>query len=318
VPAGLPVLGLPGLDLADLGAVLPTALSMLVVILAQSAATARAYAARFGQSADTDADLVGLAGANLAAAVSGAFVVNGSPTKTQIAAGAGGRSQLMSLVAAALALLVVLLLAPALAGLPLAALATVVLLIGVELVDVPGMRAIWRVRRVEFAVAVLTALAVVVLGVQTGILAAVAASIVDHLRHSYAPLSGVLAKGERGHWRSLPVRAGARTVEGLVVYRFGSGLYFANAARLVADLELLTGSGTRVRWLCLDAAAIGDIDYSAGSVLRHVQAQLAASDVRLVLSNVIDPVRAQLDRYGITATCYETSGEVLEAFLATP
>jgi SulP family sulfate permease len=126
----------------------------------------------------------------------------------------------------------------------------------------------------------------------------------------------VLAKGERGHWRSLPVRAGARTVEGLIVYRFGSGLYFANAARLVADLELLTGSGSPVRWLCLDAAAIGDIDYTAGAVLQRVRTQLEASDVRLVLSNVIAPVRAQLDRYGITATYYDTSGEVLEAYLA--
>jgi sulfate permease, SulP family len=320
VPAGLPAPALPGLGLTDLRAVLPTALSMLVVILAQSAATARAYAARDGEEADTDADLDGLAGANLAAAVTGAFVVNGSPTKTQIAAGAGGRSQLAPLVAAALALVVVLFVTPVLSGLPLAALAAVVLLIGVELVDVAGMRAIWAVRRAEFGVAVLTALAVVAVGVQTGIMVAVAASIVDHLRHSYNPLSSVLVKGERNHWRSLPVVPGARTVDGLLVYRFGSGLYFANAARLVADITLLLSAGGEVRWLCLDAAAIGDIDYSAGSVLQRVQIRLTGAGIRLVLSNVVPPVRAQLDRYGITAAIgpdayFDTSGEVLEAYL---
>jgi high affinity sulfate transporter 1 len=319
VPGGLPAPTLPGLDMADVRALLPIAVSMVVVILAQSAATARAYAARYDEQVDTDTDLVALAGANLGAALTGTFVVNGSPTKTQMVDGAGGRSQLAQLVAAAVVLVVVVGFTGPLAGLPLAALAAVVLLIGVELIDVAGLRKIYAVRRAEFVVAVVTALAVVLLGVQTGIVVAVVASIVDHLRHSYSPRSSVLAKSPSGHWRSLPVSPEARTSDGLVIYRFGSGLYFANASRLVDDVMELVGGGP-VEWFCLDGAAVGDIDYSAGSVLLRANELLHARGIRMVVSNMIDPVRTQLDRYGVTAAlgqdaCFDTAGEVLDRFL---
>jgi SulP family sulfate permease len=321
VPAGLPRVSMPALAPADLAAVLPVAASMFVVILAQSAATSRAYAAQFDEQVDTDDDLVALGGANLAAAVTGTFVVNGSPTKTQVVVGAGGRSQLAQLVSVVIVLVVCLVATGFLGGLPLAALAAVVFLIGVDLVDVAGMRRILAVRRSEFVVAVLTALAVVLLGVQDGIVVAVVASIIDHLRHSYAPRSSVLAKSAEGHWHSMPVTPGARTVDGLLVYRFGSGLYFANVARLVADLLTLSGSGSPVRWLCMDAAAIGDIDYTAATVLMQVVRREQKAGARVVLSNVIKPVRNELNRYGIADLIgpdgfYDTSGEVLAEYEA--
>jgi sulfate permease, SulP family len=321
VPHGLPRLGAPSFAVHDLTTLLPTAVSMFVVILAQSAATSRAYAAKYEEDVDENADLVGLGGANIAAAVTGTFVVNGSPTKTEIVDGSGGRSQLAPLTAGAVVLVVLLLLTGPLAYLPLPALATVVFLIGVELVDVAGMRRIYRLRRGEFVVASLTAAAVVFVGVEQGIVLAIAASIVDHLRHSYEPRSSVLVKSPAGHWQSLPVAPGARTAEGLVVYRFGTSLYFANASRLAADLATLTRQGGPLSWLCLDGAAIGDVDYTAAAVLTRVHQELRGRGIRLVLSSVIGPVRHQLDRYGITAAvgadaCFDTAGEAFEDFRA--
>jgi sulfate permease, SulP family len=319
VPGGLPDLTLPSFAWQDVSLVLPIAVSMSVVILAQSTATSRAYASKHDEVVDEDADLAALGGANLAAAFTGAFVVNGSPTKTQIADGAGGRSQLTSLVAAAVVALVLVFVAGPLAHLPLAALAAVVFVIGAELIDVAGMRRIHRQRRGEFVVALLTAAAVVFLGVEQGIVLAIVVSIIDHLRHSYEPRSSVLSKSSAGHWRSLPVSPGLRTVDGLVVYRFGSSLYFANASKLAEDVTDLARVGTPLTWLCLDAAAIGDVDYTAAVVLTRVRRQLESQGIRLVLSNLIEPVRRQLDRYGITAvigaeSCFDTAGEALEAF----
>jgi SulP family sulfate permease len=319
VPSGLPGLVLPALAPADLAAAFPVAASMVVVILAQSAATSRAYAARFDEQVDTDADLLALGGANLAAAVTGTFVVNGSPTKTQMVVGAGGRSQIAQLAAVVVVGVVCAAATDLLGGLPLAALAAVVFLIGVDLVDVAGMRRILAVRRPEFVVAVLTALAVVVLGVEEGIVVAVVVSIIDHLRHSYAPRSSVLVKSPAGHWRSLPVAPGSRTADGLLVYRFGSGLYFANVSRLVADLMTIGAEGPPLRWLCLDAAAVGDVDYTAAAVLTQLVQREQRAGVRVVLSNVVDAVRVELDRYGITAlvgvdAIFDTSGEVLAAY----
>jgi high affinity sulfate transporter 1 len=323
VPSGVPHLTAPSFAVHDLTKLLSVSLSMFVVILAQSAATSRAYAARYEESVDEDADLVGLGAANLSAAFTGTFVVNGSPTKTQIADGAGGRSQLAQVCTAVVVLLVLLLLTGPLAYLPLPALAAVVFMIGVDLVDVAGLRRVYRVRRLEFAVACITAASVVFIGVEQGIAIAVVVSVIDHLRHSYAPHSSLLVKSPAGHWLSLPPTRGGRTVDGLIVYRFGSSLYFANASRLIADILELIGDGPPPVWLCLDAAAIGDVDYTAAAVITLVYNRLKTQGSRFVLSGLIEDVRRQLDRYGITEkigsdACFETAGEALEAFLALP
>jgi sulfate permease, SulP family len=321
VPRGLPSLGPPALGWHDAAALLGAAASMFVVILAQSAATSRAYAMKYEEAFSENTDLVGLGAANTVAAFSGTFVVNGSPTKAQMVDSAGGRSQLAQLTTAAVVLIVLLLLTGPLAYLPDAALAAVVFLIAVGLVDVNGMRRIAAVRKHEFAVALLTAAAVVALGVEYGIALAVAASVVDHLRHSYSPLNSVLVKSPAGHWRPCPVAPGARTEEGLVVYRFGTSLYYANAAKLPDDLTALAGQGSPLRWLVLDCTAIGDIDYTASAVLTRVVERVHQRHVRMVVSGVLGPVRQQLDRYGISKALgpdayYDTPGEALEAFHA--
>ena len=300
VPRGLPPLGLPALSLHDATGLLGAAASMFVVILAQSAATSRVYAAKHGETFSPQSDLLGLGAANVAAAFSGTFVVNGSPTQTQVADSAGARGQLAQLTTSAVVVLV-LLFATGLAYLPVAALAAVVFLIGVQLIDVSGMRRILSVRRNEFIIALLTAAAVVFLGVQEGIVLAVVASIIDHLRHTYHPRNSVLVKSPAGHWHATPVRPGARTEKRLAVYRFSTDLYYANAARLQEDVTVLTGHGEPLLWLVLDGAAIGDVHYTAALVLTEVIEELRERHIRFVVTSIIGPVRRQLDRYGISA-----------------
>ena len=324
LPHALPHFSLPALGLHDAEALLGIALSMFVVILAQSAATARAYAVKHRETLDENTDLVGLAAANIAAAFSGTFVVNGSPTKTEIVDSAGGRSQLAQLVTSAVVLVTALLLTGLLADLPIAALAAVVFLIGAGLVDVAGLRRLLAARPSAFVVALVTAVAVVVLGVQDGIILAIVASVIDHLRHSYHPLNTVLVKSAAGHWEAVPVTPEARTEPGLVIYRFGTTLYYANASRLMADITALArpaGPGGPLRWLVLDGVAIGDVDYTAGLVLSQVIEELHDKHVFIAISSLLDPVRRQLDRYGIRGTdgpdaYYQTPGEALEAYHA--
>ena len=323
VPPGLPPLGSPAVGLHDAGRLLGPAASMFVVILAQSAATARAYAAKAGRTFNADADLAGLGAANIAAAFSGTFVVNGSPTQTQVIVRAGGRSQLAPLTASVVVLFVLVFATGPLAYLPVAALAAVVVLIAAGLVDVRGMRRILSVRPAEFAIALLTAVAVVVLGVQNGIVLAVTASIIDHVRHTYHPTNSVLVKSPAGHWQTMPVQPCARTEEGFVVYRFGTSLYYANASRLHEDVTALAGPECRLRWMVLDGAAINDIDYTAASVLSQIVEELHKRHIRFVITSLTGPVRQALDRYGISEAIgagayYDTPGAALEAFHAAP
>src|SRR6266567_694644 len=322
VPRGLPDLTLPAFGWHNSAVLTGTAASMFVVILAQSAATSRAYAAKYEEEVSEATDLVGLGAANAAAAFTGTFVVNGSPTKAQIVDSAGGRSQLSQLTAFTVVLIVLVLLTGPLAYLPDAALAAVVFVIAIELVDVKGMRRILALRKHEFAVALLTTAAVLVLGVEYGIVLAIIASVVDHLRHSYSPLNSVLVKSPEGHWQPVPVGPGARTEEGLVVYRFGTSLYYANASRLVEDVAALVGHGGPLRWMVIDCAAIGDVDYTASAVLVKVVEHTHQHHVHLVLSCVLGPVRQQLDRYGISKALghdayFDTPGQALEAFHST-
>ena len=319
VPRGLPAFGLPAFGLHDTLALLGTSASIFLVILAQSAATARAYAAKYDEPFSTDTDLIGLGAGNIAAAFTGTFVVNGSPTKTQIVDDAGGRSQVASLTTSALVIVVLLVATGPLSYLPTPALAAVVFLIGAELVDIRGMRRVLRVRRPEFVVAVVTAAAVVGLSISGGIVVAAVASIIDHLRHSYHPRNSVLVKSATGHWQTMPVARGARTEPGLVIYRFGTSLYFANASRLVEDLIAITAQGAPLRWFVFDGAALGDVDYTASLVLSRTIAQLHQRHIQFVVTSLMTPVRQQLEHYGISGAAgpdayFDTAGEALEAF----
>ena len=204
VPSGLPNFGVPkGITWADVGSLAPTAISILILILAQSAATSRAYAAKYNEPFNENTDLVGLGVASIGAAFSGTFVVNGSPTKTQMVDGAGGRSQLAQIITGAITVIVLLFLTKPLAYLPNAVLASVVFLVGVELIAITGMRKIARLRPDEFVVAIATTLTVVLVGVEQGIVLAILASVIDHVRRSYKPNNGVLTPavaGDRSHF----------------------------------------------------------------------------------------------------------------------
>ncbi|HYN66488.1 MAG TPA: SulP family inorganic anion transporter [Ornithinibacter sp.] len=325
VPSGLPAFGFPSVTWSQFASLVGTAGAIFIVVLAQSAATSRAYAAKYEEPFDENVDLVGLGLANASAGLSGTFVVNGSPTKTQMVDGAGGRSQVASLTTAAIVLIVLLFLTKPLQYMPTAVLASVVFLIGIELVDISGLRRIFRMRRDEFVIAALTGLLVVVVGVEQAIIVAIVVSVIDHLRRSYAPKDAVLLAAPGGHFRSLPVAHGGQLVPGLVVYRFTSGLYYANANRFNEEvLGLVDGADPAgsVRTVVLEASAVVDVDYSGGLTLMQVVSELHDRGARFVVVQASEDVRAELDRFGVTEAIgadayFETVGDAVEAHAAT-
>jgi len=303
VPGGLPEIGFPAVPLPDIPLLLNLAAACFVIILAQSSTTARAYSWRLSDRVDENVDLVGLGVANLAAGLSGTFVVNGSPTKTEMVYSAGGRTQLAQITTVAVLLAVLLFITRPLAYLPGAVLSTVVFLIGLRLVDVHGMTSLRMRRPVEFAVALVTAATVIFIGVGQGIAIAVAASIITHLRHSYRPQNTLLVPTHDGAIRPVPLAEGQQALEGLIIYRFGADLYFANEKRFIEDiLSLARDADPPIRWFCISASNIGDIDYSGSEALKRVQGELAKGGIVLVLSDVTEPVLSKLRRDRIVET----------------
>ncbi|MEN6309441.1 MAG: SulP family inorganic anion transporter [Anaerohalosphaeraceae bacterium] len=323
VPSGLPRIGLPhaawSWELVD--TLVPTAFAMFVVILTQSAATSRAYAARYHERFSMDIDLVGLGLANIGAGLSGTFVVNGSPTKTQMIDNIGGRTQLSLLVTALVVLVVLLFFTAPLAYLPQAVLSAIVFLVGIELVDVEGMCKIYRQRRSEFWVALITMFIVVYVGVQQGIILAMVLSLIDHTRRGYRPKNVLLAFTESGVLRAQPLATKAQVVPGLLIYRFTHSVYYANSEQLSKEiLELADNAQPPVRWICLDASAVGDVDYSAAETMRSIFHVLRDKGIRLVVAQVLDDVKAT-SRYDLVQlfgrdVFYETLDDVLNAYQA--
>ena len=302
VPSGLPHIGLPEVkwSWALIGKLVPTAFAMFVVILAQSAATSRAYAARYNERFSENTDLVGLALANISAGLSGTFVVNGSPTKTQMVDSAGGRTQLSLVITTVIVLLVLLFLTAPLAYLPEAVLSAVVFLIGLDLIDLKGMRKIFSQRRSEFWVALITALMVVIVGVEQGILLAIVLSLIDHTRRGYRPKNALLVPAESGVWRAQPVATKAQAIPGLLIYRFTHSMYYANSQQLSEEiLDLVNSAEPPLRWLCIDASAVDDVDYTAAETLRSLFGILKEKGIRLVVAQVLDDVKAE-SRYHLS------------------
>ncbi len=303
VPSGLPRIGLPDLplDWALVQKLLPTAFAMFVVILAQSAATSRAYAARNNESFDENVDLVGLAMANIGAGLSGTFVVNGSPTKTQMVESAGAHSQLSQLTTSFIVLMVLLFLTGPLAYMPGAVLASVVFLIGMELVDIKGMRKIYGERPWEFWVALITAAVVVFVGVEQSILLAIVLSLVVHTRHGYRPNNMLIVQDKTQGWRLQPVSAPEQAMPGLMIYRFMHNMYYANIQVLTEQVvNLARGANPPLSWFCIDLAAVNDVDFTAAETLRTLHGILAGQGIRLVFSEVIEEVQAEFDRSNLT------------------
>lgn len=321
VPTGLPDFALPQVSwsFALLWDLLPTALAMLVVVLAQSAATARAYADRYRERLDETRDLTGLGLANIGAGLTGTFVVNGSPTKTEMVDSAGGRTQLSLLVTAAIALMTLLFLTGPLSYLPKAVLSAVVLLIGLKLIDLKGLRDIYNKRRPEFWVALVTAAVVVIFGVEQGIVFAVLFSLIIHTRHGYRPKNLLIVKAPGGHWQARALDSDAQARPGLLIYRFNHSMYYANAERMQTEiLSLADTADPPLRWFCIDASAVDDVDYTAIDTLAEIAATLQAKGLTLVFAQDVDAVNAksrqELQRQFTDAPFFASLDEVVDQY----
>jgi MFS superfamily sulfate permease-like transporter len=307
VPGGLPSLGLPSVSWPELLKLLPVAASCFVMIIAQSAATSRVFAARYHERVDQDADILGLSAANAAAAVSGTFVVNGSPTQTAMAELAGSRTQVAQLVFAAVALLVLLFLTGPLHYLPRCVLGGIVFTTALGLIDARSLRDIRRESPGEFRLAVLTAAVVALVGVEQGILLAMGLSLLLHVRHSYQPHTMVLVPDATGRWMPAPAMPGHQTEPGLIVYRFGADLFYANESRFADEVRaLLQHAPAPVQWFVVDAGAITDLDYTAARSVLDLVDELRHRGVALVFARVNRYLRADMDRQGLTAAIGET------------
>jgi len=320
VAGGLPRFAVPSFDPAEWGRLLGPAAAIVVLVIAQTVATGQSFAFRRRYPITPARDILGLGLANVAAAFSGTYCVNGSATKTAVADSAGGRSQVVSLVSVVAVVIVLLVGTGLIARLPDVAVAAVVIVAAARLIDVRGFAGVLRVRPWEFVVALAGALGVVFLSITWGFAIAVGLSIIDRLRIAYRPSDAVIGETSDGGWHDVTKRRGALAPRGLLAYRFSSSLYFPNAGRFRERvIELVDGALTPPRWFVLDASAIADVDYTAGRMLIEVADDLRTRGVTFAIAEVTDELRSLLTRHGLTARIgsehlYDTMALASEAY----
>jgi sulfate permease, SulP family len=303
VPQGLPALSVPSFADVDLWQLAPAALGIAIVGYSDNVLTARAFAGRRREQIDSNQEFLGLGVSNLGAGLLQGFPISSSGSRTVIADTMGARTQLHSLVSLVLVVATLLWLGPVIAAFPLAALGAVVVYAALRLVDLAELRRIASFRRSELVLALATTVAVLLFGVLPGIGVAIGLSVLDLLRRIVHPHDGVLGyvPGMAGmhdiddHPRSLQV-------PGLVVYRYDSPLFFANAddfltraRRAVADAE-----GTApVEWLVLNAEAISEIDLTAMDALEELRRGLTDDGVVFAMARVKQDLRSSLRAGGL-------------------
>lgn len=324
IPSSVPALSLPGMGGAGPDQILIGAAAIFLVSFAAGIVSARSFGERGGYPVDADREMIGFGAANIAAGLFSAFPITASDSRTAVNANMGGRSQLASIVAAGTLLLIVLYLQPALAILPIPALGAILIAAAIGLIDIPALRQIWRISRMEFVFAMIALFAPVSLGVLNGVLVAIGATFAYLLHKMMYPRDALLGRvsGRDGFYK-LHRRPDARPVPGLVIVLIQGDLLFFNADHELARIDAIADAmpaGTR--WLVLDASAITQVDSTAAAMLEEARARLEARGVALGLAELHADVRGLLDRAGFLAAVgsqmiFEDLDDALRAFEAT-
>jgi MFS superfamily sulfate permease-like transporter len=297
----LPAVAVPDVGLADVADLLGPALGVMIVGYVDNVLTARAFATRNGYRIDANQELLALGMANLATGVTQGFPVSSSGSRTVIGDSLGSRSQLHSLVALAAMVLAVAFLGPALAAFPTAALGAIVVYAALRLIDLGEFRRFGRFRRSELFLALATLASVLALGVLFGVLVAVGLSIADLLRRVARPHDGILGfvPGTAG-MHDVDDYPEARQMPGLVVYRYDSPLFFANAEDFrTRALAAVDTASAPVEWFLLNAEANVEVDLTALDAVEELRAELSRRGVVFAMARVKQDLLAALQAAGL-------------------
>jgi MFS superfamily sulfate permease-like transporter len=293
VSAALPSWRLHWLSASQWGVVLTTAVTLVIVIVSQTAATSRTSSDDLGVESDISRDFVGVGLANVAAGLAGAFPVNASPARTTVSRLAGGRTKVVGLTAAVLAIALSPL-AHFAHTIPLAALAGVLFFIGSRLIKVGQLAKIWRSRRLEFMLAMISLLGVIFIGVEQGLAIAVGLAILDQTWRSSRPHLIVLGRHTgTTSWEPLSEKDVA-SVDHVIAVLFDNDLFFANAGIFRRETHQLLKTYPTTRHLVIDAVAVSDIDFTGMTILGQVVNDLAKDKISITFARVSDGVRASL------------------------
>ena len=301
VPAGLPGFSLPSIDPEVLTQLIPAAATIALVSFMEAISVGRVFAQAHRYDIHPNRELIALGFANLAGGATGGYPIAGGFSRSAVNVRAGARTQLAALVTCAVVVITLLAFTRAFFYLPKAALSAIIVAAVAGLIDIPGAAEVYRVKRADFYLLVLTFVATLSLGIQWGILVGVAASVLLFLVRTTRPYFAVLGRiPESQTYLNAARHPHAETMPGIILVRVDAQFYFGNVSFLKETVRtLVRDSETPVRFFVLEAAGVNDLDSAAAATLAELDEELAAQGVRLVLTRIKGPVRDVLHRSGL-------------------
>jgi SulP family sulfate permease len=288
IPAGLPSIEFPDIRLKDIFTLLPPAIGIFFVGFASQILAARSFAGRHGQHIYANTELAAMGAANLVAGISQGLPVGASDSRTAVNDQMGARTQISGLLSAVVIALVLLFLTAPIQYLPKATLGAVIVMAALGLIDFDDWKGIARVSRVEVAIAVITMVGVVTVGVLRALLLAIALSVFDAVRRSASPHDAVLGYVERlDRYADVRVHPSARSAPGVLVYRLDDRLFFANANYVKGRIrEAIAGARPPIRWLVFDAEALSHVDATGVRMLTELIEALRDESITFVFARL--------------------------------
>jgi SulP family sulfate permease len=323
IPAGLPAIGLPGIRPRDVDGVVPLAAACLLLGYVEGVSAARALASEHGYDVDVRRELLALGGANLLAGLGQGYPVAGGLSQSAVNDKAGARSR-MSLVVASIVLgLALVFLTGLLRNLPKAVLAAIVLFAVKGLVDLPEIRRLRRVSRLEFQVAVTALVGVLLLGILKGVLLAVIGSILLLLHRAAFPHVAVLGRiPHTSRFSDLERNPGNERVPGVAIFRVEASLLYFNVEHVLREiLRRVDAEPEAVRLVVCDLSTSPYVDLAGARMLARLEAELSARGAALRLAETHATVRDILRAEGVDAKVGSISRRIsvastLESFQA--
>jgi high affinity sulfate transporter 1 len=322
LPQGLPSFALPMVSYAHLKEVIIGGCAVAMVAFADTSVLSRTYAAKTRTPVDPNQEMIGLGAANLAAGLFQGFPISSSSSRTPVAEAAGAKTQLTGVVGAVAVALLLLFAPNLLKDLPSSALAAVVIAAAIGLFEFADLRRIFRIQPWEFWLSIVCFVGVALFGVIPGIGIAIGIALIEFLWDNWRPNHAVLGRvdGIRGY-HDVTRYPAARRVPGLVLFRWGAPLFFANAELFHQRvLEAIAQSPTQVRRIIITAEPVTDVDVTSADMLAELEHTLTESGIELRFAEMKDPVKDKLKRFELlerfgAANFYPTIGSAVDAYL---
>ncbi|QRM56683.1 SulP family inorganic anion transporter [Sinorhizobium sp. BG8] len=321
IPTGFPNFAIPSLSTFPVDQLLFGSAAVFLVSFGAGIVTARSFGARLGDDVDPNQELIGLGSANIAAGLCGSFPVSMSDSRTAINVSIGGRSQLAGIVSATALIASLFFLNDALRVLPIPALAAILTAAAISLIDVPELRQVWRISRMEFVFALITMWGAISFGVLNGVVIAIGATLVYVLRKMMFPRDALLGRiaGRDGFYKLHRFQQ-AEPVPGLTICLIEGSLLFFNVDHVRKRLhEIAERLSPGSRWFVLDAAAIAQIDSTSAAMIDEIREDFAEQGIVLGIAELHAEAKDLLDRAGVLARVgrsmiFEDLDDALRAF----